>query len=81
MKVYLMDLLPYGQHFDQFKADRFIPYPLPGRHFDPKIAARTYEEHFAIWAEMDALAVISNCPQVNNPCNGFNPTPIRVQIT
>jgi urea carboxylase-associated protein 1 len=31
-------------------------------------------------AEMNALAVISNCPQVNNPCNGFKPTPIRVQI-
>lgn len=55
MKVYLMDLLPYGQHFDEFKAGRFIPYPLPGRHFDPRIAARTYEEHFAVWAEMDAL--------------------------
>ena len=35
----------------------------------------------ALRAEMDALAVISNCPQVNNPCNGYNPTPIRVQIT
>ena len=55
MKVYLMDLLPYGQHFDEFKAGRFIPYPLPGKHCDPKIAARTYEEHFAVWAEMDAL--------------------------
>ena len=31
-------------------------------------------------AEMDALAVISNCPQINNPCNDFNPTPIRVVI-
>jgi len=31
-------------------------------------------------AEMDVLAVISNCPQINNPCNGFNPTPVRVQI-
>ncbi len=31
-------------------------------------------------AEMDVLAVISNCPQVNNPCNGFNPTPVRVLI-
>jgi uncharacterized protein YcgI (DUF1989 family) len=30
---------------------------------------------------MDALAVISNCPQVNNPCNGFKPTPISVEIT
>ncbi|WP_286703490.1 MULTISPECIES: urea amidolyase associated protein UAAP2 [unclassified Acidiphilium] len=28
-------------------------------------------------AEMRLLVVLSNCPQVNNPCNGFNPTPIR----
>jgi uncharacterized protein len=33
-----------------------------------------------ITMEMDALFVISNCPQINNPCNGFNPTPIRVEI-
>ena len=32
-------------------------------------------------AEMDVLCVISNCPQINNPCNGFDPTPIRVIIT
>jgi urea carboxylase-associated protein 1 len=31
-------------------------------------------------AEMDVLCVISNCPQVNNPCNGFDPTPIRVLV-
>ena len=31
-------------------------------------------------AEMDVLVVLSNCPQLNNPCNGFNPTPIRVLI-
>ena len=31
-------------------------------------------------AEMDTLVVISNCPQINNPCNGFNPTPVRVTI-
>ncbi|MEJ0092369.1 MAG: urea amidolyase associated protein UAAP2 [Methylocella sp.] len=31
-------------------------------------------------AEMDVLCVFSNCPQVNNPCNGFNPSPIRVLI-
>src|ERR1700761_5467707 len=30
---------------------------------------------------MDAVAVISNCPQINNPCNGFNPTPVRVLIS
>ncbi|HMK79890.1 MAG TPA: urea amidolyase associated protein UAAP2 [Xanthobacteraceae bacterium] len=33
-----------------------------------------------ITAEIDVIFVISNCPQINNPCNGFNPTPIRVEI-
>jgi uncharacterized protein len=32
-------------------------------------------------AEMDTLVVISNCPQINNPCNAFNPTPIRLIVT
>jgi urea carboxylase-associated protein 1 len=31
-------------------------------------------------AEMDLLISISNCPQENNPCTGFNPTPIRVAV-
>jgi uncharacterized protein len=33
-----------------------------------------------ITADMDVIFVISNCPQVNNPCNGFDPTSIRVVI-
>jgi urea carboxylase-associated protein 1 len=36
--------------------------------------------HVDLKAEMDVLCLFSNCPQVNNPCNGFNPTPIRVMI-
>jgi uncharacterized protein YcgI (DUF1989 family) len=31
-------------------------------------------------AEMDVLMVISNCPQLNNPCNAYNPTPVRILI-
>jgi uncharacterized protein len=31
-------------------------------------------------AEMDVICVISNCPQLNNPCNAYNPTPIEVSI-
>ena len=31
-------------------------------------------------AEMDVIALISNCPQLNNPCNGYDPTPIQVLI-
>jgi hypothetical protein len=29
-------------------------------------------------AERDVLVVISNCPQLYNPCNGWNPTPVRI---
>ena len=31
-------------------------------------------------AEMDVLCLISNCPQLNNPCNAYNPTPARMLI-
>ena len=37
--------------------------------------------HVALRAERDVLAVLSNCPQMHNPCNGYNPTPIRVTVT
>lgn len=31
-------------------------------------------------AEMDVWLLISNCPQLNNPCNDFNPTPLELLI-
>jgi urea carboxylase-associated protein 1 len=31
-------------------------------------------------AETDVRAMISNCPQLNNPCNGYDPTPVEVLI-
>ena len=31
-------------------------------------------------AERDVLGLICNCPQLNNPCNAYNPTPIQVLI-
>jgi urea carboxylase-associated protein 1 len=34
--------------------------------------------HVQLRALMDTLVLISNCPQLNNPCNAYNPTPIRV---
>ncbi|WP_338694672.1 urea amidolyase associated protein UAAP2 [Streptomyces sp. Q6] len=32
-------------------------------------------------AERDVLVLVSNCPQINNPCNGFEPTPVEMTIT
>jgi urea carboxylase-associated protein 1 len=37
-------------------------------------------DHVDLQAEMDVLAVLSNCPQINNPANGYDPTPIEVTI-
>lgn len=31
-------------------------------------------------AAMDVIVLISNCPQLNNPCNAYNPTPIRLLV-
>lgn len=31
-------------------------------------------------AKMDVVILISNCPQLNNPCNGYHPTPIEVLV-
>ena len=31
-------------------------------------------------AAMDVICLVSNCPQINNPCNGFKPTPIEVLV-
>ncbi|GAA3545929.1 urea amidolyase associated protein UAAP2 [Streptomyces osmaniensis] len=34
----------------------------------------------AVRAERDVLVLVSNCPQMNNPCNDFNPTPLRMLV-
>lgn len=31
-------------------------------------------------AEMDVLFLLSDCAQLNNPCNDYNPTPIRMVV-
>jgi urea carboxylase-associated protein 1 len=35
----------------------------------------------ALRAEIDTLVLVSNCPQINNPCNAFDPTPVRMIVT
>ncbi len=37
-------------------------------------------DYVLLRAGMDVLAVISNCPQVLNPCNNFNPTDIAIEV-
>jgi urea carboxylase-associated protein 1 len=37
-------------------------------------------EYVELRADRDTLVLISNCPQLNNPCNGYDPTPVRLLI-
>lgn len=46
--------------------------------FDDGISAPG--KYVDITAHMDMIVLISNCPQLNNPCNGYNPTPIELVI-
>lgn len=37
-------------------------------------------KYVELLAKMDVIVLISNCPQLNNPCNVYNPTPIEVLV-
>jgi hypothetical protein len=50
--------------------------PAGGLTFADGISAA--ERFVELQAQMDILVLISNCPQLNNPCNAYNPTPVRV---
>jgi urea carboxylase-associated protein 1 len=47
-------------------------------HFDDGISAPG--RYVEMRAESDVIVLISNCPQLNNPCNGYNPTPVRLLV-
>jgi hypothetical protein len=55
MKVFVFDLLAYGEQLDHLKDGSELPYPLSNRHFKPEVAVRTYAEHLEAWEEMDKL--------------------------
>ena len=37
-------------------------------------------KYVELQAHMDTIVLISNCPQLNNPCNAYNPTPVEILI-
>lgn len=49
-----------------------------GLKFDDGLSAPG--KYVEMTAHMNIIALISNCPQLNNPCNAYNPTPIEVLI-
>ena len=56
-----------------------VPVTAEGRlTFEDGISAPG--KYVELRAEMDVVCLISNCPQLNNPCNAYNPTPIRLLV-
>src|SRR5450631_1351242 len=55
MKVFVFDLLAYGEQLDHLKVGSELPYPLSNRYFKADVAVRTYAEHLDAWEEMDRL--------------------------
>ena len=62
--LYLAEYVPVGEDGDM---DMGPSISKPGDFVD-------------LYAESDVLAIISNCPQINNPVNDFNPTPVQVTV-
>ena len=52
--------------------------PEGGLTFEDGISAPG--KYVELLAHMDVIVLISNCPQLNNPCNGWNPTPAEVLV-
>src|ERR1700749_7698 len=55
MKVFVFDLLPYGENFEHLREGKELPYPLSKTHFKPEVAVRTYAEHLDAWQLLDEL--------------------------
>ena len=55
MKVFVFDLLPYGENLEHLQVGKELPYPLSKQHFKPDVAVRTYAEHLDAWELLDKL--------------------------
>ena len=82
---FLLAIAQWGEPFDKrdivANINFFMNVPVTpegGLTFEDGVSADG--KYVEMRAEMDVIALISNCPQLNNPCNAYNPTPVRVLI-
>ena len=83
--TFLAQALAWGRGLDKrdltHNVNFFMNVPLSGdgglEFVDGISAPGKYVE---LEAARDTLVLISNCPQLNNPCNGYDPTPVRLLI-
>jgi urea carboxylase-associated protein 1 len=83
--TFLAKALAWGRGLDKrdlsHNVNFFMNVPLTpdgGLEFADGISAPG--KYVDLRADRDTLVLISNCPQLNNPCNGYDPTPVRLLI-
>jgi len=83
--TFLAQALAWGRGLDKrdlsANVNFFMNVPLTpagGLEFADGVSAPG--KYVELLAERDTLVLISNCPQLNNPCNAFSPTPVRLII-
>jgi urea carboxylase-associated protein 1 len=75
------NLAPMGKRDIPANINFFMNVPVTpegGLRFEDGISAPG--RYVELLAERDVTILISNCPQLNNPCNAYNPTPVRVLV-
>jgi urea carboxylase-associated protein 1 len=83
--TFIAEALAYGHGLDKrdltANVNFFMNVPLTpagGLTFEDGISAPG--KSLDLRADRDTLVLISNCPQLNNPCNGYDPTPVRLIV-
>ena len=80
---FLFELAKYGLGAKDMAANvNFFMYVPVGENGEMDMGPSISKpgDYVDLRAENDVLAVISNCPQINNPVNDYNPTPIGVAV-
>jgi urea carboxylase-associated protein 1 len=83
--TFMLQIAEYGHGYTKADVGANINFfmnvpvtPEGGLTFEDGVSAPG--KYVEMRAEMDVVCLISNCPQLNNPCNAYNPTPVRVLI-
>jgi uncharacterized protein len=75
------NLAPMGKRDIPANINFFMNVPVTpegGLRFEDGISAPG--RYVELVADRDVTILISNCPQLNNPCNAYNPTPVRILV-
>ncbi len=84
-QTFLAQALAYGQGLEKrdltHNVNFFMNVPVTpegGLRFEDGLSAPG--KYVELRADLDTLVLISNCPQLNNPCNAYDPTPVRLLV-